>query len=156
MRGMGMSGLARSSSRNFFHLEAQRKHSRLQYIGGRRGQNAFLVIFITVLSRSGSRWTVFVERHWPQCLSAARKCYNSRADPSAMDFWRENVDRILTGNEMPLLDHKGTVSHQEMEEYARAEYGKFDARRKKHDAELADEQDLEELRQLEQAIKKQE
>jgi len=70
-----------------------------------------------------------------------------------MDFWRENADRILVGNDMALLDHKGSVSHIEMEECAGAEYETFNARRKKHEAELADAQDLEELRQLEQTIK---
>ncbi len=71
----------------------------------------------------------------------------------AMDFWRENVDRILAGNDMPLLEDKGGISHRQMEERARMEYEQFDARRKKFEAEQADAQDLEELKQLEQAIK---
>ena len=29
-----------------------------------------------------------------------------------MDFWRENVDRILAGNDMPLLEGKDETSHQ--------------------------------------------
>jgi len=71
----------------------------------------------------------------------------------AMDFWRENVDRILSGNDMAVLDHKGGVSHLQMETQTGAEYDTFNDRRKKHEAELADKQDLEELKQLEQAIK---
>ena len=70
-----------------------------------------------------------------------------------MGFWRENVDRILAGNDMPLLEGKGETSHQQMEEHARSEYEHFDARRKKFEAEEADSQDLEELKQLEQSIK---
>jgi len=70
-----------------------------------------------------------------------------------MDFWRENVDRILAGSDMPQLEDKGGISHKQMEERARMEYEQFDARRKKFEAEQADAQDLEELKQLEQAIK---
>ncbi|MBN2704609.1 MAG: virulence RhuM family protein [Pontiellaceae bacterium] len=71
-----------------------------------------------------------------------------------MDFWRENVDRILDGNDMALLDHKGSVSRLEMETRAEVEYETFNARRKKQDAKAADAQDLEELRQLEETIKR--
>lgn len=71
----------------------------------------------------------------------------------AMDFWRENVDRILSSNDMAVLDHKGNVSRLQMEAQAGAEYEAFHDQRKKHEAELADEQDMEELRQLEQSIK---
>jgi len=70
-----------------------------------------------------------------------------------MDFWRENMDRILAGNDMPLLENKGGINHKQMEERARTEYEHFDARRKKYEAEQAEAQDLEELKQLEQAIK---
>lgn len=71
-----------------------------------------------------------------------------------MGFWCENVDRILSGNDMAVLDHKGSVSRVQMEEHTGTEYDTFNARRKKHEAELADEQDLEELRQSEQTIKR--
>jgi hypothetical protein len=69
-------------------------------------------------------------------------------------FWRENVDRILAGNDMALLDHKGSISHVQMEALAGSEYETFNNRRKKLDAELADAHDLEELRQLEETIKR--
>lgn len=71
-----------------------------------------------------------------------------------MDFWRQNVDRILDGNEMPLLEDKGSVSHKQMEDRVRKEYEQFDARRKKYDAEQADAQDLEELKALEEQVKR--
>lgn len=70
-----------------------------------------------------------------------------------MDFWRENADRILAGNDMTVLDHTGSISRIEMEDRAETEYEAFNARRKKYEAELAAEQDIEELRQLEQTIK---
>ncbi|MDD3277026.1 MAG: virulence RhuM family protein [Kiritimatiellales bacterium] len=69
-----------------------------------------------------------------------------------MDFWRDNVDRILSGNDKAVLDHKGGVSREQMEERAAGEYDAFNARRKQHEAELADAQELEELKQIEQAI----
>lgn len=71
-----------------------------------------------------------------------------------MDFWRGNVDRILEGNEMPLLVDKGAVSHKKMEEHAQREYEAFDHRRKHFEAERADERDLEELRALEEELKR--
>jgi len=51
------------------------------------------------------------------------------------------------------LEGKGETSHKQMGEYGRSEYEHFDARRKKFEADQADVQDMEELRQLEQAIK---
>ena len=73
-----------------------------------------------------------------------------------MNFWRGNVDRILAGNDFPVLDHKGSASRRQMEDHAREAYLQFDARRKRFDAEQADQQDQTELRELEstaQAIK---
>jgi hypothetical protein len=71
-----------------------------------------------------------------------------------MDFWCDNVDRILSGNDKAVLDHKGGVSREQMEERAAGEYEAFNARRKKHEAELADAQELEELKQIEQIIQR--
>lgn len=70
-----------------------------------------------------------------------------------MDFWRQNVDRILNGNEMPLLIDKGAVSHNQMETQVRKEYELFDVRRKKYEADQADAQDLKELQELEKQVK---
>ena len=33
-----------------------------------------------------------------------------------MDFWRENVDRLITFNDKPLLSGKGRISHEAMEQ----------------------------------------
>ena len=63
------------------------------------------------------------------------------------------LPRILTGNDRPLLENKSTIGHPRMEDVARAEYELFDTRRKKYETEQADAQDLEELKQLEHAIK---
>ena len=71
-----------------------------------------------------------------------------------MKFWHENVDRILTFNEQPLLKGKGTISNPEMEEKVREIYGLFDAKRKENEALQADQDDLEELKLLEEKIEK--
>ena len=71
-----------------------------------------------------------------------------------MKFWHENVDRLLTFNERPLLKGKRTVSNAEMEEKVREIYRLFDAKRKRHDAIQADQDDLVELRLLEEKIEK--
>ncbi len=70
-----------------------------------------------------------------------------------MDFWRDNVDKIIALNDKTLLDHKGSISNAQMEKMAAKLYLKFDAKRKIEEAKEADEQDLEELKALENKIK---
>ena len=70
-----------------------------------------------------------------------------------MDFWRENVDRIIEFNDKTVLDHKGAISHSQMEKTVEAIYEKFNAQRKSSEALQADKEDLEELVQLENSIK---
>lgn len=70
-----------------------------------------------------------------------------------MDFWRENVDRIIAFNDQPLLKGNGTVSNAQMEAHVRDIYVAFDAKRKADEALAADAEDLQELQQLEQQIK---
>lgn len=69
-------------------------------------------------------------------------------------FWRENVDKILELNDQKILKTKGRISNAEMEQTVRAVYEAFDAKRKAFDAQQADAQDLEELKQLEEKIQK--
>ncbi len=71
-----------------------------------------------------------------------------------MDYWRENVDKILISNEQPLLTGKGSVSNAQMEEYANRVYDEFNTRRKSQDALDADAEDMQELFALEQELKK--
>lgn len=72
----------------------------------------------------------------------------------AMKFWHDNVDRILAFNEQPLLKDKGRISNAAMEEKVREIYTLFDKKRKIHEAEQADQEDLAELMQLEEKIEK--
>jgi len=71
-----------------------------------------------------------------------------------MKFWQENVDRILEFNEQPLLTGKGKISSSAMKEKVRQIYQLFDGKRKVYEAAQADQQEIEELKQLEQKIEK--
>ena len=70
-----------------------------------------------------------------------------------ISFWKENIDLIIELNKKKLLDHKGSVSNKEMKEIVDGIYDKFDTKRKMADAKLADTQDMEELKQIEERIK---
>jgi hypothetical protein len=70
-----------------------------------------------------------------------------------MKFWRENVDGIITFNKKPLLLNAGTVSNAQMEKFVDEVYEKFNEERKKYELQKADEQDLDELKQIEKTIK---
>jgi hypothetical protein len=70
-----------------------------------------------------------------------------------MSFWKTNVDRIIEFNDKNVLNHLGKVTHLQMEKKVDAVYEKFNTQRKQLDAKKADEQDLEELKQLENQIK---
>jgi hypothetical protein len=70
-----------------------------------------------------------------------------------MNFWKENVDKILDLNDKPILQSKGSISNAQMEEIAEKVYLTFNAKRKTEEALKADAEDLEELKALEQKIK---
>ncbi len=70
-----------------------------------------------------------------------------------MDFWRNNVDKILELNDKEILKNKGSISNAEMKKQAKAIYEKFNTKRKTLDAQLADQQDLAELKKLEDKIR---
>ena len=69
-------------------------------------------------------------------------------------FWRKNVKDLLSFQGFDILAGNGNVTNSEMEDYIRSVYTQFDARRKKHEAQLADEEDLKLLDNLEREIKK--
>ena len=70
-----------------------------------------------------------------------------------MNFWRENVDKILLSNDQRLLPNAGTVSKIQKNEFARRVYEEFNARRKRKEALDADREDMEQLKELEAEIK---
>ena len=71
-----------------------------------------------------------------------------------MDFWRQNVDNILVSNGLNLLSTKGSIGNKQMEVLVEKIYDEFEAWRKHDEAILADEQDIEELKELEQKVKR--
>lgn len=68
-----------------------------------------------------------------------------------LDFWRSNVDGLLSYHGKDVLQGKGTVSNSEMEEMVMEIYERFDARRKKADALQAD---LDDLKMLDEVVEK--
>ena len=70
-----------------------------------------------------------------------------------MNFWRENIDKILLSNDQRLLPNAGTVSKVQKDEFAYQVYEEFNPRRKRKEAIEADREDMEQLRELEAEIK---
>ena len=70
-----------------------------------------------------------------------------------LDFWRGNVDSLLSFQGYDILQGNGSISNAEMEKYARMVYDKFDNRRKLREAEEADAEDLKWLEDLQNKIK---
>jgi hypothetical protein len=70
-----------------------------------------------------------------------------------IDFWKENVDRILNFQDKKILTHAGSISKVQMEKQVSEVFKSFDKRRKEFEVLQADNEDLEELRKLEQKIK---
>lgn len=71
-----------------------------------------------------------------------------------MQFWRNNVDKILDFQDKKVLRHAGSISNAQMEQQVRKIYAQFDQRRKIAEARKADEEDMEELKRLEEKVKK--
>ncbi|MCL7929456.1 virulence RhuM family protein [Halomonas llamarensis] len=70
-----------------------------------------------------------------------------------LDFWRNNVDKMLAFNDQPILEGAGSVSRENMEKVARERYEVFDQQRRIVEAKAADAADLKEIEQLEQDLK---
>lgn len=70
-----------------------------------------------------------------------------------LDFWRNNIDRMLAFNDQAILEGAGSVSRENMEKVARERYEVFDQQRRIAEAEAADAADLKEIEQLEQDLK---
>lgn len=70
-----------------------------------------------------------------------------------MAFWQQNVEQIISSNGFTVLTHAGKVSHARMEQQLEPMFLDFDQRRKLQDAALADKQDDEALKALENSLK---
>lgn len=69
-----------------------------------------------------------------------------------LDYWRQNVDRLLAFNEKPVLTHSGSISRENMERIASERFEVFDANRRIAEARQADTEDLAELEQIEKQL----
>jgi hypothetical protein len=71
-----------------------------------------------------------------------------------LDFWRDNVDRMLEFNDRPILEGPGLISHDNMKQIAQERYDAFDQSRRAAEAIAADADDLKQIEQLEKKLKK--
>ena len=86
-------------------------------------------------------------------LEAAELRVKRRMDLT-LSFWIESVDKLLAANDFAVLQGAGSVRHEEAQETAAERYEEFDGWRRREEARLADEEDMEELRRIEEAAKK--
>lgn len=70
-----------------------------------------------------------------------------------LDYWRQNVDRLLEFNERPVLQGAGRVSAEQMKGIAHERYEAFYTRRRSAEALAADAEDLRMLESLEKPAK---
>ncbi|MRS17231.1 hydroxyacid dehydrogenase [Enterobacteriaceae bacterium RIT691] len=66
--------------------------------------------------------------------------------------WRQFIDKFMAFNEQPLLNHRGTVSREQMKSLVHECYETFDKQRKSFDAKERDRIELEQLEQLEKRL----
>ena len=69
-----------------------------------------------------------------------------------LDYWRKNVDSLLTFQEKDILQGKGSISNEEAETIVKSIYDTFNAKRKQIDAQAADAEDIKMLEDLEKSI----
>jgi hypothetical protein len=70
-----------------------------------------------------------------------------------LDFWRDNVDRMLEFNDQAILDGPGSISHDDMKQIAHARYDAFDHSRREAESLAADAEDLKQIEDLEKKLK---
>lgn len=84
-------------------------------------------------------------------LTSAEERVKGRRDLT-LDYWRKNVDNLLTFQEKDILQGKGSISNTEAENIVRGVYDTFNAKRKQLDAQIADAEDIKMLEDLEKTI----
>ncbi|MAN52544.1 MULTISPECIES: virulence RhuM family protein [unclassified Marinimicrobium] len=70
-----------------------------------------------------------------------------------LDYWRNNVDRLLEFNERPVLQGVGAMSAEQAKHVVHERYEQFDTQRRQNEALEADAEDLKALEALEQEVK---
>ena len=85
-------------------------------------------------------------------LTSAEMRVKERRDLT-LDYWRNNIDALLTFQGKDILQGKGEVSNASMESIAHKVYDEFNAKRKQLEAKQADADDLKMLEDIENQIK---
>jgi hypothetical protein len=70
-----------------------------------------------------------------------------------INFWKENIDKLLEFNNKKILTDKGSISNSQMEVKVRETYYSFDKKRKSFEVRNADLQDLNELNEITNKLK---
>jgi hypothetical protein len=65
--------------------------------------------------------------------------------PLTLDYWRQNVDKLLSFNDKPILQGSGKLSNESAKQIAHDRYASFDAQRRQVEALAADAEDLKAL-----------
>ena len=84
-------------------------------------------------------------------LTSAEERVKGRRDLT-LEYWRKNVDNLLSFQEKDILQGRGSISYNEADEIVRGVYDTFNAKRKQLDAQMADAEDLKMLEDLEKNI----
>ena len=84
-------------------------------------------------------------------LTSAEERVKGRRDLT-LDYWRKNVDNLLTFQEKDILQGTGSITNYEAEETAKQVYDVFNTKRKQLEAQAADADDLKILEDLERRI----
>ena len=88
-------------------------------------------------------------------LTSAEERVKGRRDLT-LDYWRKNVDNLLTFQEKDILQGTGNITNYEAEETAKQVYDIFNTKRKQMEAQAADADDLKILEDLERKVLEQE
>ena len=84
-------------------------------------------------------------------LTSAEERVKGRRDLT-LDYWRKNVDSLLTFQEKDILQGAGSITNYEAEQTAKQVYDVFNTKRKQVEAQTADADDLKMLEDLEKRI----
>jgi hypothetical protein len=71
-----------------------------------------------------------------------------------LDYWRDNVDKMLAYNDRAVLKGPGKISHEDMKEIAHQRYDAFEASRRAAEEIEADAEDLRQIEDLDQKLKR--
>ena len=71
-----------------------------------------------------------------------------------LNYWRQNVDRLLEFNDRPILKSLGKTSAEKMKRIAHERYDTFDEHRRQAEARAADAEDIKVLEEIEKNGKK--